>query len=60
MPPDTKAKNPLPIKLLAFSSGSLPVCSMSKFCQKANQELADGQTTGRKTEGGGPNPAPAD
>jgi hypothetical protein len=53
MPPDTKAKNPLPIKVLALSSGPLPVCPMSKFCQQANQELADGQTTGRKTEGAG-------
>jgi hypothetical protein len=56
MPPGSEAKNPLPIKMLALSRESLLVCLLVKFCQKANQGLADGQTTGRKTRGSGAMP----
>jgi hypothetical protein len=49
MPLGREAKNPLPIMVLALSRESLLICLVVKFCQKANQELADGQTTGRRT-----------
>lgn len=54
MPPGSEARNPLPIKMLALSRESPLVCLLVEFCQKANQELADGQITGRKTGLGRP------